>query len=90
MSTLLLPHQKRVVAERDNLFVRVTKLRQFIASDEFRLVDRAERQRLIHQEAVMTEFVQVLDDRIEAFTAEVNGKGTDRGLSGEGACEACQ
>lgn len=89
----LLPHQERVVAERDQLNTRLTSLRAFIASDTFRQVERDERQRLMRQEAIMTEFAQVLTDRINAFTVVptddfVLGKACD--LSGEGSCEACQ
>ena len=85
-----------MVAERDQLAARVASLRAFIASDKFREVDRAERARLIRQETIMTEYVSVLSDRIEAFTLSAQaaqddfqlGKACD--LSGEGNCEACQ
>ena len=89
MTANLQPHQERVVAERDQLAARVSSLRAFIAGEKFRDVDRAERQRLLRQEAVMTEFVQVLNERIEAFQDDFTlGKACD--LSGEGTCESCQ
>lgn len=92
MTDSLLPHQQRVIAERDQLNTRLTSLRAFIASDTFRQVDKAERMRLLRQEQVMTEFAQVLTERIDAFTAPTEdfalGKACD--LSGEGGCEACQ
>ena len=50
----LLPYQERVVSELEQRQAELTKLRAFIASDDFRAVDRAERQRLLRQEAAMT------------------------------------
>ena len=80
----------------DTLYiVRSGRLRAFIASDDFRAVERAERQRLMRQEAAMTELVTVLDERVAAFQAAAPqegdfplGKACD--LSGDGTCEACQ
>ena len=91
----LLPHQERVVSELEQRQAELTKLRAFISSDDFRSVERAERQRLMRQEAAMTELVTVLDERVAAFKAEAPqeddfqlGKACD--LSGDGTCEACQ
>lgn len=91
----LLPYQERVVSELEQRQAELTKLRAFIASEKFRAVDRGERQRLMRQEAAMTELVTVLDERVAAFKAEAPqdgdfqlGKACD--LSGDGTCEACQ
>lgn len=92
----LQPHQLRVVAERDDLNRRVESLRAFIRSDTFKAVERDERRRLIRQEVVMTEFAEILSERIAAFESAAApapedfalGKACD--LSGEGTCEACQ
>lgn len=91
----LLPYQERVVSELEQRQAELTKLRAFIASEKFRAVERAERQRLMRQEAAMTELVTVLDERVAAFKAEPPqegdfplGKACD--LSGDGTCEACQ
>ena len=90
----LLPHQERVVSELEQRQAELTKLRAFIASEKFRAVDRGERQRLMRQEAAMTELVTVLDERVAAFKAEAPqgddfplGKACD--LSGDGTCESC-
>lgn len=91
----LLPYQERVVSKLEQRRAELAKLRAFIASDDFRTVERAERQRLMRQEAAMTELVTVLDERVAAFQAEAPqegdfplGKACD--LSGDGTCEACQ
>lgn len=65
----LLPHEQRVVAEHDQLRERLSSLRTFIAAGSFYRVERAERKRLIRQEALMTELEQVLAERITAFTS---------------------
>lgn len=89
----LQPHQERVVAERDQLNTCIASLGNFINSDTFTQVDRAERNRLIRQEAIMKDLAQVLTERIEAFVVTPTndfalGKACD--LSGEGGCDACQ
>jgi len=84
----LQPHQERVVIERNRLGYDLAALRAFIAGEKFRSVDRAERQRLLRQETIMTEYVQVLNERIEAFQDDFTlGNACD--LSGEGTCESC-
>jgi hypothetical protein len=84
------PYQQRVVEEHAELVKKLTGLRKFIAdTDVFQKVDRDERRRMIRQEVVMTEYADVLDERIKAFTTDFPlGKACD--LSGEGTCEACQ
>ena len=91
----LLPYQERVVSELEQRQAELTKLRAFIASEKFRAVERGERQRLMRQEAAMTELVTVLDERVAVFKAEAPqdddfqlGKACD--LSSDGTCEACQ
>ena len=63
----LKPHQQRVVEERDALLIKLRGLREFIAGTTFPTVDRAERKRLLLQEAVMNEYADVLGERIAAF-----------------------
>jgi len=87
------PYQQRVVEERDTLNKRIASLHAFINSETFQSVERAERNRLIRQEAIMMELSKVLGERIAAFSAAASedfplGKACD--LSGEGTCEACQ
>lgn len=93
--TPLQPHQQRVVAEHAELLGRLHALRQFIGNETgpFRTLDRDERKRLRRQEEVMTEYAEVLAERVAAFATPENadiplGQACD--LSGEGACEACQ
>ena len=91
----LLPHQERVVSELEQRQAELTKLRAFIASDDFRTVERAERQRLMRQETAMTELVTVLDERVAAFPAATPQEGdfplgNACDLSGDGTCESCQ
>jgi hypothetical protein len=89
MTANLQPHQARVVVERDQLNARLINLRAFISAETFYQVEREERKRLIRQEICMTEFVQVLNERIEAFQDDFTlSNACD--LSGEGTCEACQ
>lgn len=83
------PHQQRVVEEHKALTEKIAGLREFIAGTSFQGVNREERLRLIRQEVVMTEYAGVLEERINAFTADFPlGKACD--LSGEVTCEACQ
>lgn len=90
----LQPHQQRVVDELATLNTRIVSLHKFINSETFPQVERAERNRLIRQEAIMIELSQVLTERVAAFGVAAEpedfalGKACD--LSGEGTCEACQ
>ena len=89
----LQPHQQRVVDELATLNTRIVSLHKFINSETFTQVERAERNRLIRQEAIMMDLSKVLTERVAAFTAPDEqdfplGKACD--LSGEGTCESCQ
>jgi hypothetical protein len=86
----LLPHQQRVVEERALQEFNVSKLRELIAGETFRGLDRNERRLLINQEAVMTEFIGILGERIAGFEAAGFTLGAPADLSGDGTCEACQ
>lgn len=65
----LAPHQLRVVEELHELFERVEKLAAFIDSEDsvFRSLDYAEQVRLVRQGRAMTEYAQILVERIAAF-----------------------
>lgn len=89
----LQPHQQRVVEELATLNTRIVSLHKFINSETFIQVERAERNRLIRQEAIMVDLAKVLTERVAAFTAAAEqdfplGKACD--LSGGATCESCQ
>ena len=73
--TGLTPHQQRVVAERAELDDKRKKLEAFIDSEKFRILcDRSERSRMRRQHANMTDYSNVLGDRIACmFAAETKG-----------------
>jgi hypothetical protein len=60
-------HQKRVVEEAKELKTKLDKLGEFIAGDMFVNVVEDEQNRLIRQERIMTEYYDVLTERIDAF-----------------------
>ena len=64
----LLPHQQRVVAERDELDTKVQALSAFLDSDSRPLVDPAELSRMSTQLYHMRQYLWILDARIVAFT----------------------
>lgn len=61
------PHQQRVIDEHNELWERLEKLRAFLKTDLCLSLPFAERGRLVRQEKIMTEYSDVLLDRIEAF-----------------------
>jgi len=67
----LQPHQQRVVAERDELYTRWSKLSDFIGVNEpgfiFANLDVAEQTRLKCQLSFMGGYLDMLDARIAAF-----------------------
>ena len=68
----------------------VRKLREFIAGEQFRDLPREERRMLVKQEVVMTELVDVLNERITYWRGDDFQLGKACDLSGDGTCEACQ
>lgn len=63
------PHQQRVVDEKAQLDERLTKLYAFIAnSPTFRELPPAEQHRLSQQSAYMQGYLNVLNERIAAFS----------------------
>lgn len=67
MTAHLLPHQQRVVDERQDNEERLGKLRQFLTTDLCFSLPFDERGRLVRQEKIMAELSEVLAERIEAF-----------------------
>ncbi len=64
---LLLPHQQRVVDERNELADRSQKLGLFLGTPTFDALPKEERHRLVCQGHVMGQYLTILDARIEAF-----------------------
>ncbi len=63
----LLPHQQRVVTEKEELDSKLASLLLFMGSNVFRLLDPDERQRLLNQASIMQGYSNVLADRIDNF-----------------------
>ena len=63
----MLSYQERLAVEKDELNDRISKLKNFIANNEtFRNLQEAERGRMTRQLEVMTEYSQILAERIKA------------------------
>lgn len=60
-------YQLRVIAERDELDGRLEKLRTFAHGRTFVDVDRDEQRRLMRQMLIMSDYLDILDQRIAAF-----------------------
>ena len=63
----MLPHQERVVIEKDELNVKLNALRKFVDSDAFLNVDENEQERLHRQIVYMHNYSLVLKERIDNF-----------------------
>ena len=64
----LSPHQQRVLDEKQDLDIRITKLDEFIERNAlFRQLDSDEQARMRRQLDVMRELSVILGDRISAF-----------------------
>lgn len=63
------PHEQRVVDEHVELLGRLQNLRAFMLDGKGRFpsLPRAERARMDHQEQAMSEYADILADRIKAF-----------------------
>jgi hypothetical protein len=61
------PHEQRVVTERDELAEKLTRLNSFIGGDVFNTLSPEEKERLGEQARVMKEYLDILNDRINAF-----------------------
>ena len=66
--TFLMPHQQRVVDEKNELDLKLGKLRIFLNGAIFPTLDEAERKRLIEQTNLMNGYSGVLGQRIAAFS----------------------
>jgi hypothetical protein len=64
-----LPHQQRVVDEKQSLDEKLSKLSEFLMTPMFSSLDKDEQHRMIDQHSVMGEYSEILRQRITAFTA---------------------
>ena len=63
----MLPHQERVIAEREELVMKVAKLEEFLFKDLYFRLPYEEQSRLMQQFGLMAGYLRVLDERIAAF-----------------------
>ncbi len=63
----MLPHQQRVVDEKSELDRKLTALRIFIIGDLYRTLPSDEKDRLFRQSQAMSEYLDILGERIAAF-----------------------
>lgn len=64
------PHQQRVVEEKAELDDKLAKLKSFIDDSAiFEGLPAAEKERLVRQHSCMTEYSDILGERISHFTA---------------------
>jgi hypothetical protein len=63
------PHQQRVVDEKAELDSKLEKLRAFLPSPIFAKLDEDERKRLFTQANIMSDYSEILGERIAAFPA---------------------
>lgn len=66
-STIMAPHQQRVIDEYHDLKDKSIKLGYFFNSPVFAKLDEAEQERLNRQWKVMQEYGGILAERIKAF-----------------------
>lgn len=66
---MLLPHQERVVVEKQELDEKLDKLKAFIDNPNFSSIvnDEDEAKRLIRQHCAMVLYSAILQERIAAF-----------------------
>jgi uncharacterized protein HemY len=72
----MLPYQERVIEERAQLSEKLVKLDAFLdrrnvsaASDTVNSLGEDERRRLVRQSLAMQNYLDILDERIAAWTA---------------------
>jgi hypothetical protein len=61
------PHEQRVVDERNELKVKLTKLNDFRKTDTYNQLPGMDQALLDDQSAIMGEYIDILDARIARF-----------------------
>lgn len=85
-----LPHQQRVLEECALQTFNLSKLREFIAGEQFKTLHPDERDLLVNQADVMNDLVEVLNKRIDYWRSNDFELGAPANLADDGTCEACQ
>ena len=67
----MMPHQQRVIDEKEELDAKLGKLIPFLASDTCLSLPFDERSRLKRQSEVMAEYSAILGERISAFVGSI-------------------
>lgn len=62
------PYQQRVLEEKAELFTKLNALRDFNSGDVFETLPKEEQRRLVKQHGIICEYIQILTERIDAFT----------------------
>ena len=60
-------YQERVIAERDELATRFTKLQKFVLSADFQQVESVVQGLLLIQVSIMQAYIAILNERIKLF-----------------------
>jgi hypothetical protein len=66
-SETLEAHQERVLEERTQLNDRLLKLDSFLYTEKFNCLSMDDQDLLVQQQRIMTEYLDVLDQRIANF-----------------------
>jgi hypothetical protein len=66
-ATELIPYQQRVVDERQSLHHRLERLQAFMTTETCHELPFEERSLLVRQARIMSEYLEVLSDRINLF-----------------------
>lgn len=61
-------YQEDVILERDQLAERVGQLKEFCSTKKFAKLDLSEKRRINAQSHAMSQYLQMLNERIKAFT----------------------
>ena len=61
------PHQQRVIDELDELFVKTSRLKEFVKGPVFEALKTEEQELLQQQLIVMQQYIDILNKRIALF-----------------------
>lgn len=68
MRSEMLPHQQRVIDEKNELVERITKLKAFFTTEMFVNLGTEDKQLLQRQCIVMQDYAGILEQRISRFS----------------------
>jgi hypothetical protein len=64
------PHQERVVIEHKDLSEKLAELDAFCEGDAFKKLDATDRKLLLEQGLAMSDYLRILDHRINRFSTD--------------------